>query len=47
MGMEIERLANMGIFITTRAELFYPERLKQVLKISSAGPLLCEKHGIA
>jgi predicted Rossmann fold nucleotide-binding protein DprA/Smf involved in DNA uptake len=31
-GIEIEQLASKGIFITTRAESTYPERLKLVLK---------------
>lgn len=32
VGIEIEQLASKGIFVTTRAELTYPERLKQTLK---------------
>jgi DNA processing protein len=39
LGIEIEQLANKGIFITTRAEATYPERLKQVLK-KQAPPIL-------
>src|SRR5690606_26452538 len=32
VGIEIEQLESKGIFITTRAESTYPERLKQTLK---------------
>ncbi|OLN32598.1 DNA-processing protein DprA [Desulfosporosinus metallidurans] len=32
LSMEIERLSSLGIWITTRAEPTYPQRLKKVLK---------------
>lgn len=35
MSMEIERLNNLGIWITTRAESTYPSRLKKILKRKS------------
>ncbi|MBS4007343.1 MAG: DNA-protecting protein DprA [Clostridium sp.] len=31
LGIELERLNNMGIWVTTRAEATYPQRLKRVL----------------
>lgn len=33
--MEIERLSSLGIWITTRAEPTYPQRLKKVLRRKS------------
>lgn len=35
VGIEIEHLENLGIYITTRAEKNYPKRLKEILKKSS------------
>jgi len=35
LSMEIERLSSLGIWITTRAEPTYPQRLKKVLKRKS------------
>lgn len=46
VGIEIEQLASKGIFITTRAEPTYPERLKQVLK-KFAPPVLYYSGNLA
>jgi predicted Rossmann fold nucleotide-binding protein DprA/Smf involved in DNA uptake len=45
-GIEIEQLASKGIFITTRAESTYPERLKLVLK-KLAPPVLYYSGNLA
>ena len=46
VGIEIEQLASKGIFITTRAESSYPERLKLVLK-KFAPPVLYYSGNLA
>jgi len=54
LGFELERLANMGIWVTTRAEKTYPTALKSKLKYKSPVVLYCsgnpdlfEEEGIA
>ncbi|HPT54673.1 MAG TPA: DNA-processing protein DprA [Fervidobacterium sp.] len=54
LGFELERLANMGIWVTTRAEKTYPPALKSKLKYKSPVVLYCsgnpdlfEEEGIA
>jgi len=54
LGFELERLASMGIWVTTRAEKTYPTALKSKLKYKSPVVLYCsgnpdlfEEEGIA
>ncbi len=54
LGFELERLASMGIWVTTRAEKTYPAALKSKLKYKSPVVLYCsgdpnlfEEDGIA